>query len=435
MDLEVGHLRAGDVIFVTGGSSGKKENLSQALTIHGQRVFAALRRQETISLTERLPGHSHVMLGLNNGNIIHADGRTVALEGLEQALRVGTNNSYHFSIFRLDDLDDATGERIAAEAVRYLHQKYDFTQYLRPTPVSETQNATQFCSRLVAMAYRRADIPLTDLPDNRVLPIDLWRICQRKDWSEVTDDFVSNVDWNVLNAIVGPVKIPGRPPVDIATFMTDSNRLLRENAELHRKHLESCHDVIHNMYSIEALLIEYSSALLGMAKLAYIDPSTISEDFAREICIVLEKIPILLSLGKPQEITAIQDTQSNTNYPNDDPSRSVYAGLPTRSEIADAQANRETLRIMSYLLMAETGLMSICAQETGHKKFARFLSTDSEYVKKFLEAVPLPEDFAPFEIEDSDFAWVSSEADRANSKRAAQNINTAWKIVCTIKNS
>lgn len=429
MGFEISQLRAGDIIFVKSSRSEKRQLLIQNLNIHGQRVLAALRRQDRISLTEHLPRHSHVMLGLGLGNIIHADGRTVALEGVEQALHLGADNQYEFSIFRRLNLDAEIGVRVAAEAVRYLRNRYDFKTYLRARPAPEKEDATQFCSRLVANAYRLAGESITSLPDHRVLPVDLWKICQGAGWAEVTGEFIENIDWGTVGKEMSLIDTPGRGTITISDLLSEGNNLTRAAADSTRNIMEFQRDSVETLLRIEALLAQYVNAQFQLAKMSRLDPSIIDDAFADSISRVLTQLPALLALGKLEDIGQILGAPPFDLGSDADPDRGAYAGLATRAEITKLRAIRETLRILSYLLMAETGLASVGARATNHEKFGLFRRIKSAHVERFIEALHKVEDFSPVEISDSDFSWVPSESDRTTCRGVARNIVGFWQII------
>lgn len=432
MGMNAGHIRSGDIIFVKSAASRKGRRLVQNLNVNGQRVLTAFRRNERIGMTQRLPKHSHVMLGLDGGNIIHADGKTVALEGVEEALNIAGDAVREFRIFRRNNLDPDDGKKIGNEAIRYLHMAYDFKQYLRPRPAPERKDTTQFCSRLVAMAYRCAGVPITDLPDNRVLPVDLWRICQGPNWSEITEDFSSEIEWDKIGDILGPIEIPGYGTVDFKNLFQSSDKLMREVASNSREIIERQRAQADDMLRIESLLVQYSEAWFEMAKLSRHEPSTVDDEVAKWICRIIEQLPQLLALGKLNNISEVLNTSPISVGADDDPNRGAYAGLPTHSEIMRLRACREEIQVCSYLILAEIGMMSIFANVVKNKKLDRFKSVDNAYVKSFVKSVPMVDDFSPFEIFDEDFSWISSEADRRTSRKIAKYIFGCWKIACLL---
>src|SRR5262245_11755563 len=89
-EFSISAIQAGDIVFIYDQSAGIQDVVKGFGNVIGQRVLAAARRTEPISIRSRLPYYSHVMLGLGGGLIIHADGRTVAVEILPAALQFQT---------------------------------------------------------------------------------------------------------------------------------------------------------------------------------------------------------------------------------------------------------------------------------------------------------------------------------------------------------
>ena len=149
-------IEAGDIVIVLDRPSNPFGKLKQTINVIGQRALARLRASDPVDLLAPLPKHSHVMLGVGDGLIIHADGKTVALEVLSDALHVDRPDAYHYQVYRNKNISPETAAQVAKSAMRYFGQKYRFTSYLGQEQEGDT---TQFCSRLVAHAYRAVDLP------------------------------------------------------------------------------------------------------------------------------------------------------------------------------------------------------------------------------------------------------------------------------------
>src|SRR5258708_2696328 len=88
--FEIGRVRAGDIVFVDTRSVDAIGKIERFVIVYGQRLLAWWRRDRSIPLRDKLPKHSHVMLGLDGGTVIHADGKSVTIEVISEALQHAT---------------------------------------------------------------------------------------------------------------------------------------------------------------------------------------------------------------------------------------------------------------------------------------------------------------------------------------------------------
>src|ERR1700688_4106817 len=84
--ISITAVNAGDIVLVYDQSTRLRNIAKRWGNVVGQRILAAIRRGEHVPLKSRLPYYSHVLLGLGGGLIIHADGKTVAVEVIHEAL-------------------------------------------------------------------------------------------------------------------------------------------------------------------------------------------------------------------------------------------------------------------------------------------------------------------------------------------------------------
>src|SRR5579872_441080 len=204
--LRLDAVAAGDVVFLYGQSPRLLDRLRGWINVHGQRILAAWRAVEPVRLREKLPHYSHVMLGVGSGLVIHADGKRVSIDVISQIIRPSMSDAARFQVYRYSGLGSAVAEAIVTSAYRYYDQSYGFIPFFsdpRKALRRRKEDTTQFCSRLVAHAYRSGGITLTELADSKVLPLDLYRICQQASWRDVSAEFIDErLDGRVRQVLV-----------------------------------------------------------------------------------------------------------------------------------------------------------------------------------------------------------------------------------------
>jgi hypothetical protein len=414
-------IRAGDIIFVLPESRGLSK-LTQLTNVHGQHLLAKMRRNNRLGLRASVRKYSHVMLGAGDGLIIHADGKKVALEVVTDALNFG---STQYQVFRHAGLSGATAAQIARAGIRYMQQKYSFLAYFKKSRESDT---TQFCSRLVAHAYRAAGMPLSELPDKDVLPLDLYRICQAAPWSDVTAETLLRMPRPDTEDILGNIEIPGKGNLSISEFLDSADQRLLEGLQLRKRVQEMLHKNVRNILRVQGLLAEYCVAVFMLAKQVRTNPRSIDDAFAEKIANVLGQIGTLLDLSTlPDVDLLIENTLVNTDTGGME--ESAYVGMPTPAAIREMQTGRETIRIYTGLLMAEVGLLSILAHAVPHEKFDAFRVVKPEYAATFLASLPQIDHLEAYEDVENPFSWVDDEADRIFCQQTYKNLITLLDII------
>jgi hypothetical protein len=412
-------IKAGDIIFVLPATSGLSK-LKQVVNIQGQHLLAKVRRRERMGLVERVQKYSHVMLGAGNGLIIHADGKTVALEVVTDALNFGATK---YQVFRHAGLPDATAEQIAGAGIRYMRQKYSFMKYFGKASDKDT---TQFCSRLVAHAYRAAGLPLSELPDKDVLPIDLYRLCEAAPWTDVTGETVHEPLSQDDAIFAQEIDVPGEGPMSMDEFFANVDELLRNGVHLRKQFHEIWHKNHRDILMTEALLSKHSLAIFMLAKQTRAFPELIDDAFAEKIASVLRQIEPLLDLAAlPDTDLLVRSTFINTG----DAVEGSYAGLPAPAAIREMQTGREIIGIYAHLLMAETGLLSLLAHVVPDDKFDSFKVVKPEYLNVFFAALPRINRLKDYENMQNPFTWVDNEADRTLSQQIYKNMIGALRIL------
>ncbi len=417
--LQIGAISAGDIVFVYDDSARGLDKIKQLINVTGQRILAAVRKEERLSLQLRTPQYSHVMLGMDGGLIIHADGKKVAIEVISDALTHGTNyDASHFQIYRHNDITKENADQIVKSAMRYYNQEYSFFSYFNNTKVGDT---TQFCSRLIAHAYRSVGIPLTSLADNKVLPVDLYLACQSDNWKNVSAEFVQEPPpSNILNEFP-PIEISGRGPISLSDFLIITDELVDKSARIDKRIMEEIYANTRKILRNEILLTKCVSALLDVVNLISDEPHWLDEEVAARVVNALKNLKELLAFSL---LTKEQFLQVEAlYYTNEDQTDiSQYAGDPTPLAICEMRVARMKAGFYCDLLLAEIGLLTIDAHRTKDGEFAQFKLVKSKYACDFANAVEPINNLEPYENEESLFEWVECERDRARWRTTFRSI-------------
>ncbi len=429
--FEIGAISAGDIVFVYDASPRVRNKISRFINVIGQRILASIRKVERLRLAPRVRRYSHVMLGVGGGLIIHADGKSVAVEVISDALHHHTKEASVFQIYRRKDISQELAEKVVKSAMRYFGQKYRFSTYFAKPDAGDT---TQFCSRLVTHAYRSAGISLTSLTDNRVLPVDLYQICQSPAWNDVSVEFVQPPPSPAINELFPTIDLPSQGELSLSDFLTHSDTLILEAARLTKENIKLQYDTTHTLLHNEALLARFSSLQFALSKQIYLTPNALEDTFAHRITRVLAQLEALLALSRLPSIDMLV-ADSFLNAVENQKDIGLYAGYPTPLAIREMQASREAITIFSYLLLAEIGLLTILAHRTPHEKFEQFRSVKSKYADQFAAALQPFDDFSCYERVEDLFRWVEEESDRATCQEVFGRIVAALKIIAILRSS
>lgn len=433
-EFHTGHIAAGDIIFTCDTSPKLSERFENVFNFCGQRLLAALRRHDRIPLSERIPKYTHVMLGLDGGLVIHADGNRVSIDVISDALQHDSDKPITFRIFRPHHLNVEIAAKIARAAVRYYEQRYRFRSYFAALPENkapygaEPKDLTQFCSRLVSHSYRSAGSPLSQLPDHRVLPIDLYRICQTSDWTDVTSEFIHEYEPESLDSTLGSIHVPGLGEVSMSEYFERTDKIIYESAKIAKESealkYKSLRDALHT----EGLLAQLANARFDLAKGIRLQPNLIDDDYAEQTTRILQQLGALLDLCLLPQLDQLQQpTLLNASQTKE--TLSIYAGFPPPQAMLEMQKARNKIIIYTYLLMAETALLGIIAHSAPDKNLEAFRRIDPKHISKFLLGVPQIEDLTPFENNDSLCAWVEDKADREQSVALVGHIVAGLKFI------
>jgi hypothetical protein len=283
---------------------------------------------------------------------------------------------------------------------------------------------------LIAHAYRAAGKRLTSLPDHRVLPLDLYRICQSPPWQDVSEDFIEAPPPADLDRIMGPIPVPGLGNVTVTQFFDRSDTQLRELARLQKLTKEQEYAALQNMLSVELQLNRYVTLQLGVTQQIRKDPQFMNDTLAEWTERVMQQLPQLLDLAELPTLDLLVPSTILNSSPQGQPDLPRYAGMPRPSEIRQAQLAREALRLYTYLMLGDIGMRAILAHYTGHEKFAAFQGMRADYAQRFLAAIPDVDQLDLRAAKSANgFQWAQSEAAREFCRGAAHTILQGLKLI------
>jgi Permuted papain-like amidase enzyme, YaeF/YiiX, C92 family len=427
--FQIGAISAGDVVFVYDGSTRIDKKVKRFLNVIGQRILASIRRAERVSLRPRVRKYSHVMLGVGGGLIIHADGKTVAVEVVSDALHHNTKDAALFKVYRRKDMSQGMADKIVKSAMRYYGKKYSFTKYFAE---SDEEDTTQFCSRLVAHAYRAAGTPLGSLDDNRVLPLDLYQACQTDGWEDISAEFLQAAPSAEADKLLPPIEIPGEGALPLSELAKRSDELQRKMAESGKQTIALQYETTRMLLENEATLAKYVGAQFDLTKKLRMAPSALADEDAFRVTRVLEQLNDLLALSKMPSIELLVP-ETYVNTVDKTTNKGLYAGYPAPVAIREMQLIREAIRIYDYLLLAEIGLFTILAHRTPNETFEPFRAVKAEYAARFEAALKPFDDFASYENGEELFDWVERESDRATCRQIVGGILPSLKVVAILR--
>lgn len=441
VDFELGRIRAGDVIFFNTNSPHFWPRLKRNVNVIGQRLLVVFRTTKNrISIFDRIPRYSHVLLGLDGGIVIHADGKSVEIEVITDALHIATSEQGNYSIYRLKGISDETRQKISSEAIRYYNQKYAFSPFFRKisdvskqAPVRR-EDTTQFCSRLVACAYRAAGIELTDIPDRKVLPVDLYRICSTPQWEDITQEFESSPISDDIDGIIDPIKGPNGEELTVSSFMGATSALLKKNAALLAKFEKYKYELLKDQLRTEALLAQFCSAQFDKAKHVRIQPGEIDENVAEVISRVLGQVDALLELSKIPDLKLLA-TDTFATLDSDGCDKGTYVGFPTTRAMRELELSREEIRVYAYLLFAETGIFTILAHYMPKENYRMFEVTDRRIADKFIASITRSGDLTAYDKPQELFTWIDNEEDRSMSRKVLVSIVAGLKVIDILRSA
>jgi hypothetical protein len=357
------------------------------------------------------------MIGVGGGLVIHADGKRVSIDVISDVIGAELADAALFSVYRYQRLSPQASAEIVKAAYRYYSQSYGFIPYFGSVKIRprRREDTTQFCSRLVAHAYRCAGYSLTTLADARVLPLDLYRICQSDEWRDVTAEFIEegfSPDVEHALAGIGMEEICG---MNLQDFLKRSGQTMREASALQRDFLHMQHKSLRDRLHVEGLLSQYVSLQFDLAKATRIAPDSMDEPVTGWVEKVLAQLPALLDLAALPDVGLLVAPSPERlmiagEETNDLP---TFVGLPAPAVVQQMRCASETVRIYAYLLLAELGMSVIATQFTQDVRFQPFRDIGIKYAKAFLAVVPVVDDLpARLSAASKGFLWVESESDR-----------------------
>ena len=398
-------LRAGDIVFAYSGSSRLKGRLRPNLNVTGQRLLMAVRRKHQIPLRTALPRYSHVMLGLGNGLVIHADGKKVCVEIISDALKYDTDDAASFRIYRRRDLSPAQGRKIADAATRYYEQKYRFLSFFLTSRATPEADNTQFCSRLVAKAFRSVGAPVSRLPDHRTLPLDLYNSCQSSEWIDVSCEFkqqpIAADIVRLIEELIGLQDSTKGSPQKPLEQPCEGDRNVAEGA---RTLLSVKFELARDMHETIEKVIKARSEHLAWAMTLH--PDRLDDNGAKQVATVLEDLKRLLNYAFLTNIDKLDPlTSLDTSW-----GLGEFAGLPEPAARQKLRRSSATNEILADYRIALIGLLSVFG---GRRVYP---AGRPDYIELSASLLSI-RDIARFEVSDCPFSWVEDEQERETFRK------------------
>ena len=417
--FSLGEVAAGDVVFVYSQAKQLKEKFRRLLNVSGQRLLMATRSVERISLFENLPKYSHVMIGVGGGLVIHADGKSVNIDIVTDTIGISMTDAAKFEIFRRRDLSVEKAQAIVNAAYRYYGQAYGFIPFFgrHRKAAEEDKDTTQFCSRLVAYAFRTTGLALTSLADAKVLPLDLYRICQNEhDWQNISDRFVekriTEVAWRALEE-AGLAKQLGFSEEELILLLKGDKKRDFEFANWYKEKLRIKHKSVRDRLDLEMKGIQLVLLHFELARSRFCDPETLDENDAGDITKILEQLPALLDYANLSSLELCVPVVLNPNFSDEVVNTPDFVGLPTPFIMYEMRLQKESLRILTCLLFGAIGIFVIAACQLNDVRFAQFRAVKAEFSIKFLAAIPRVANLdSLLQAARDGFIWITDSSER-----------------------
>lgn len=386
MTIDPSRVQPGDVILVFTSDKGA------ALNVVGQTL---LRLRAWLSGKAKRARHSHVMLGVLQGVVIHADGVSVKTQRLGDALGGNHVERGRFSVMRPNPpLAPGTGIELINAAQAFIAQKYSFVPGRRSTMLGRWLHRGRplthpFCSELVAFSYSAIGRPIIDRPPDSVLPIDLERYCVAPAWSDVTDTY---------EAISVPPVIADKPvPFDgreetLANVIQGMDDLLGRMAGREVEKANLSYQIAYSLVEQCILVQQLKGCELQLAQQLAMKPSLFFEAYASVTRTDLASMATFYEelLAAPRHQPAPFAKGIERVCPHVAPTQRAYESLPSADEIRRYEQLGNSLAFGARVLRLESELLGI-ASGLGLPAGAqeRFVDLSAEQAKLFAAEMPV----------------------------------------------
>lgn len=436
--FSIGGLIDGDIVLIYSRPQSILGRVFRSINTMGQRLLAAIRRVERVSIFARIPSFSHAMIGIGGGLVIHADGKRVSIEVISDVIRSEMKDAARFAVYRHKSLSPQAAAAIVKTAYSYYNQSYGFLPYFGSLKrkLRRKEDTTQFCSRLVAHAYGAAGCQLTTLADARVLPIDLYRICQSNDWQEVTAEFIEKTFSEEIDCTLADTGIADIDGRTFQEFLKRSEMSLRKGAGLQRDFLDMRYKSMKDQLQAQALIAQSASLQLDLVRITRVAPDLMDERVAGWVKSTLEQLPIVLFLSELSDVRlfAACSPLSELMVAEGGDDRATFVGFPTPSVLQEIMMYSEVLRAHASLLAAELGMLVIASQLVEDPRFEPFKAIGTKYAEDFLAVVPTIDGLQERlnSVRDS-FLWVESDSDREMCRNQYDTIIKLLQMVSVLR--
>lgn len=346
-------VKPGDIILVfTPGARSK-------LNVAGQSV---MRLRDIFRGEYTRSRYSHVMLGVSQGVVIHADGKTTKMEKFTDAIHGRQIDRKNLLVLRPANplLSESESLRLVRAAQFFLQQKYSFIPGRATSVVGRLLHRRRplthpFCSELVAFAYAAIGRQIARRPADRVLPLDLEIHCKEPGWKDVTEEYITPDDPTGLGHIEIPVA--GRV-MPLPEFLIQTDRLLEQSWDHNVQQANLLYETAHSCIQPCVLVQQLRSAQFDISKALALNPQLLFTEHAelvRSDLGALEDFYLEITRGTLAD-TPPFSAALKALTPQVPPNERAYEVLPSFNTLRDFEMLGAALDFGARALRLETEL-------------------------------------------------------------------------------
>lgn len=384
--VNAGSVKCGDVIFVLNESKHARASVV---------VQTVLRLGDLLAGRRGIAAYSHVMLGISQGIVIHADGAEVTVESLRNALEdeLDEVDRRRFRVVRPDQpgLSAADEQTLTVEAIGFLKEKYSFVLGRRSGWFGRLRHRNRhltqpFCSELIATAYRAIDRPIGGRAADRTLPSDIDAFCIPPAWRDATDEYFEARPDVVID---DRIRVGDRT-LTIAQFMIEGDALLQHGWDLNSAQTVAQHDVVNSIIAPAVFIQQAKGIELEVAKMVALRPTLLFGAHAMTTAADLSSIPAFyaqIRRGTVSDATPFADALT-TARPDVAADQSAYEGVPPANRLRYLERLGDSLSFGAKALRLGAALQAIATGLGAPLKDPIYSDITSSMVQGLLHLVP-----------------------------------------------